>query len=129
MWYSLMSTGVTELDHQHANLDSIIMLYERAQTVDQETRWLEMMYYLAERHFQFEERIFGDSFPPEHRTQHAMIIESLAEKIEQRQNSEISQLDMFEYANRILSDHFTTYCLKLKHLAAPLKSKASVNGC
>ena len=128
MWYSLMSTGVTELDHQHANIDSIIMLYERAQNVDQETRWLEMMYFLAQRHFQFEEDYFGDRFPPEHKTQHVLIIEALARKIQQRQNNDISKEDMHEYAYRVFSDHFATYCLKLKTLSPPLESIAFANG-
>jgi hemerythrin len=116
MWYSFLSTGVAEFDQQHANLDSIIMLYKNARDPEEEAQWLDMMYNLTLRHFQFEERFFGERFPVEHKASHMRIIASLTEKIEKRRSNAISRQEMYDFASQVLGVHFATSSLELKHL-------------
>ena len=61
IWYSILSTGIFEVDLQHSNIDELIISLERSKG---EARIQESIYgllYAIENHFKYEEWRFGDN--------------------------------------------------------------------
>jgi hemerythrin len=71
-WYSSHSTGIFEVDNQHANIDILIQLFTDSKEIN--ISQLEAIRSAIYTHFLYEEQIIGDGFPKRHEREHRAII-------------------------------------------------------
>jgi hemerythrin-like metal-binding protein len=116
MWYSALSTGILEIDTQHGDIDSILQLYENSETVDSEEKWLRVLLTSIEAHFEFEEVLFGDKFPQDHREKHAELLEVAHRQVALHRSGALQRPTLIGFFRKMLFEHVTTFDDKLKDL-------------
>ncbi len=116
MWYSSYSTGILDVDNQHANIDALTKLY--AEDSDQEAKWLDMLFQSIRFHFSFEENLFGEHFPDTHRQRHRQLINDLGQLVALRQRGEITKKQTVEVFRETLVCHVTDFDLDLRDMRA-----------
>lgn len=117
MWYSSFSTGIFDIDNQHANIDSLIKLYEKDNEQANEQKWLGMISKTIQLHFDFEENFFNENMPQEHFDEHRKLAEHVKSKLTEKQNNKISKTDLITLMRGLLLNHVIDFDSKFKEIA------------
>ncbi len=81
MWYSATQIGITEIDMDHSNIDTMLQLFF-SDRIPQS--YLEQIIRSLIRHFDHEEEVIaglGREFPDGHKQEHARLVQLLEEKL------------------------------------------------
>ncbi|MCK5913950.1 MAG: hypothetical protein KAG12_08710 [Desulfuromusa sp.] len=98
MWYSSIKVGITEIDMDHSNVDTMLQLYF-ADRIPKS--YLKQIIASLINHFDHEEEIIvrlGHEFPAEHKLEHARLTKQLEEMLA---DWEADRLDGKEFAEAV----------------------------
>lgn len=76
LWYSSLSTGIFEVDNQHANIDMLLRFLSDKGCADSDL--INEITNALESHFEYEESLVGDNFPKDHKEEHERFKKFLA---------------------------------------------------
>lgn len=68
LWYSSLSTGIFEVDNQHANIDMLLRFLSDKGSYDQNL--VAEIEDAISSHFAYEESLVGGAFPKDHLVEH-----------------------------------------------------------
>ncbi len=81
MWYSSVKVGITEIDMEHSNIDTMLQLYFSGRIPE---AYLEQIIGSLIKHFRHEEEIIaalGHDFPIDHQREHLRLTRQLESMI------------------------------------------------
>ena len=125
MWYSRFSTGLPEIDIQHANIDMLLRLYMAESKPDEKELWLNQIVSAIRNHFQFEELYFGNHFPEEHRKEHRLLLQQLIERTDNHRKETLDQSAYVKAAQDMLVTHVRIFDMPLGELESQLNRAGS----
>lgn len=113
MWYSTTKVGITEIDMDHSNIDTMLQLYFSDRIPK---TYLEQIIRSLVRHFDHEEEVIaglGREFPADHKLEHARLSQLLEEMLVAWKENKLDGNDSAEEVRSLLLLHVVEFDIQL----------------
>jgi hemerythrin len=113
LWYSTLSTGIFEIYNQHGNIDMMLQLLEKSHNPLHSD--IELLVQTIEDHFKYEESLFMDRFPEDHRAEHTLFLEILARYTKRLEENCVTQTEFISVIRNKLIEHADKFDRQLRY--------------
>lgn len=114
MWYSTHSTGIKQFDEDHLKIDSIIKDVARATEPVTENELLGELYNAVTAHLKNKEGAPNFDYSHEEQLRDSFFLQRLRGKISERENGQLSKLNLIRDLHQMLADHVFYNIMKRK---------------
>ncbi len=113
MWYSATKVGITEIDMDHSNVDTMLQLYFSGRIPE---AYLEQIIRNLIKHFDREEEVvagLGREFPADHKREHARLTQLLEKRLVDWKADQLEGNELAEQVRSLLLLHVVDFDVAL----------------
>jgi len=114
---SIHHTGISAVDEQHRAIESLISLYCKADSRNDEEQCLAALSRAVQSHFQFIGNYFDVKFPGEYQQRQNKILAWLSAMIRKRHTEEISRKELAEALRQMFVHNYPCQSEKIQNIS------------